>query len=80
MTSLERVAAALDAHGCRPRRHGNGYRARCPVHEDGTPSLTVSEGRDVAVVLNCFAGCDSGAILAAIGLEWRDLNERRGWA
>ena len=31
----------------------------------------ISEGRDAVVLLRCFAGCDVGAILAAVGLAVR---------
>lgn len=80
MTPLQRVASALETHGCRPRPHGRGYRARCPVHEDSTPSLDVREGRVRPVVLLCRAGCETDAILDALGLTWRELNdERKGW-
>ena len=55
---LERVIAALEARGCKPRRAGKGYQARCPAHDDRTPSLTVSEGSDNRVLLTCHAGCE----------------------
>ena len=50
-----------------------GWMARCPAHKDGTPSLSVNEGRDGRVVLNCFAGCKAPDIVRAIGLEMSDL-------
>ncbi len=37
-----------------------GYMARCPAHEDRTPSLSVTE-RDGRVLVNCFAGCPTDA-------------------
>lgn len=55
------------------RASGEGrWMARCPAHEDGRPSLMVSE-RDGRVGLHCFAGCDTASILDALGLAWRDL-------
>ena len=37
----------------------NGFSgvACCPSHQDKTPSLSVRDGDDGAVVVNCFAGC-----------------------
>ncbi|MFN7112672.1 MAG: CHC2 zinc finger domain-containing protein, partial [Brevundimonas sp.] len=55
------------------RRSGKGWVARCPAHEDRTPSLSVAEGHDGRVLIKCFAGCTLEAILGALGLEVRDL-------
>lgn len=56
------------------RRAGRGrWAARCPAHEDGSPSLSISEGRDGRVLLNCFAGCSLTSILEALNLSIRDL-------
>lgn len=55
------------------RRSGDGYAARCPNHDDTKPSLTVSPGDTQPVVLTCHTGCHPDDILAALGLEWRQL-------
>ena len=55
------------------RRSGSGYMARCPAHEDRTPSLAIDEGRSGNVVLKCHAGCPSEAVVAAMGLKMSDL-------
>ena len=55
------------------KREGAGFEARCPAHEDQTPSLSVTEGDDGRVLLCCHAGCSTEAILLAAGLEMRDL-------
>jgi hypothetical protein len=47
---------------------------RCPSHEDRSPSLSLREVDD-RVLLHCFAGCDTEAVLAAIGLTMTDLFE-----
>ncbi len=47
--------------------------ARCPAHDDQTPSLHITLSDDGRVLLHCFAGCDPQSILDAVGLRWRDL-------
>ena len=42
--------------------------ARCPAHDDRTPSLGVTLGRK-AILFHCFAGCDQQAVLAALARE-----------
>jgi putative DNA primase/helicase len=50
------------------RRYADGYLCRCPLPSHGqgrgdrSPSLLVKDG-DQAVLLKCFAGCDTGEIL-----------------
>lgn len=50
-----------------------GYMARCPVHDDKNPSLSVTEGDDGRVLLKCFAGCNIEDIVKAMGLTMADL-------
>lgn len=64
-----RVLSCLE----RVRRSQSGWTARCPAHEDRFPSLRVDEGEDGRVLLYCYTGCTSGEIVAALGLEMRDL-------
>ncbi len=45
--------------------HGAYGKARCPAHDDRSPSLSVTIG-DKAVLFHCFAGCDNEAVLAAL--------------
>ena len=42
--------------------------ACCPAHDDRTPSLSVSLGRQ-AILFHCFAGCDQQSVLAALARE-----------
>lgn len=51
----------------------NGWIARCPAHEDRSPSLSVREGRDGRVLMKCFAGCPVEAICAALKIGVREL-------
>ena len=66
---IERVLSRLQG----VRRCGKGWEARCPAHEDRTPSLSVHEGIDGRVLLCCHAGCEFTAVVAALGLKPRDL-------
>ena len=52
---------------------GNGkWTARCPAHQDKSPSLAVNEADD-RVLVHCFAGCETTDVTAAIGLDLADL-------
>jgi putative DNA primase/helicase len=68
MSALDRVTNALAAHGSTVQR-GMG---RCLAHADTTASLSVSQGREGAL-LKCHAGCSTHSILSAIGLTTADL-------
>lgn len=74
MSSFDVISSALQARGCSPRPRGEtGLTAKCPAHDDGSPSLSVRY--DVArgrTSLHCFAGCDSDDVLSALGFDdWR---------
>ena len=78
---LSRLRQALQDHGSVIR----GTSAQCPAHDDRQASLSISQGRDGALV-KCHAGepCGFGDILAALGLAAADLrdepqNNRRGY-
>lgn len=71
--ALDRIRAALESHGCRVVRSGDGLAAQCPAHDDRAPSLSLGEGADGRALLHCHAGCDTTAILEALGLLARDL-------
>ncbi|MEL6878140.1 MAG: toprim domain-containing protein [Pseudomonadota bacterium] len=65
--SLEETARKL----CESRGgkwSGTKGMARCPAHDDRTPSLGVTLGRK-AILLHCFAGCDQDSVLAALARE-----------
>jgi hypothetical protein len=70
MTAYERVESALGGI-----RRGM---AKCPAHDDGKASLSVSNG-DGRVLLHCHAGCATDAVLEALGWSAADLfDEPRG--
>lgn len=47
--------------------------AKCPSHEDRSPSLSIRETEDGTILLHDFAGCLAADIIASIGLEFGDL-------
>ncbi|MCD7770404.1 MAG: AAA family ATPase [Oscillospiraceae bacterium] len=55
------------------RGSGGQYTARCPAHQDAHNSLSVGFGADGRLLIKCHAGCDTGAILEAMGLSMKDL-------
>lgn len=58
-------------HGVRESGPGR-WIARCPVHDDRSPSLAVRNTGD-RLLLHCFAGCDVYTVVAAVGLKLTDL-------
>lgn len=56
-----------------PNQVTGGWQCCCPAHDDKTPSLSVAEREDGAVLLCCHAGCSTEQVLSAIGLGMRDL-------
>jgi hypothetical protein len=49
------------------RRSGEGWTAKCPVHEDKHNSLSVHH-REGKWLIKCHAGCSWDTIIAAIGV------------
>jgi hypothetical protein len=47
--------------------------ARCPSHEDRSPSLSIRETDDGTVLIHDFGGCHALDIVQAVGLELSDL-------
>ncbi|MER2602720.1 MAG: AAA family ATPase, partial [Candidatus Competibacter phosphatis] len=70
--TLQDAIAALNRLGCKPTKSGNGYTAFCPIHEaDGQghkPSLSISKGDKVDVLIHCHAGCSHESIVQALGI------------
>jgi len=58
------------------KKCGDGYIMRCVAHDDKSPSLSVSDGRNGEPVVFCHAGCDFLEIvseLKAMGL-WAEYS------
>ena len=51
----------------------SNWMARCPAHEDRSPSLAIGEKQNGVIVIYCHAGCIPLDILAAVGMEFSDL-------
>ena len=47
--------------------------ARCPAHEDKSPSLSIRRFDDDAIGVKCFSGCSTYEILSSVGLNPSDL-------
>lgn len=61
----------------RVRQTGPGrWLARCPAHQDRSPSLSIRELDDGRMLLHDFGGCETGDVLAAVGLQLSDLFEK----
>jgi hypothetical protein len=64
--TAEAIAKALGG-----RKAGSGWTARCPAHDDRTPSLSIRDADDNKVLVHCHAGCDQERVIAmlqALGL------------
>ncbi len=68
--AIDQILSRLN--GVRRVREGR-WIARCPAHEDRSPSLSIALGRDGRVVIHDFAGCGAGDVVAALGLTLADL-------
>lgn len=81
--NAETIAEALGA-----RKTARGWVARCPAHDDRSPSLSIAD-RDGRVLVHCFAGCSQAAVIEALRARglWPERplpeltpEERRAWA
>lgn len=68
--TIEALINGLD--GIKETGHGK-YVARCPAHNDRSPSLAIKECGDGRVLLHCFAGCETEDVLSSIGLAFSDV-------
>lgn len=66
--TIEDLLSRLD----KVAKDGEGYKARCPAHEDRNPSLSIGQGRE-GILLHCHAGCSTEAVCSALGITTADL-------
>ena len=55
----------------------NKWLAICSAHDDRHASLGIKLTDEGTIIMHCFAGCDTGAVLAAKGLTFNDLFPQR---
>jgi hypothetical protein len=74
----ERITDALTAVGSTP--NASGVMWQCPAHNDRTPSLSVSDktGDKPGVMIHCFSGCSTSAIVSALNLRMEELFDNYG--
>lgn len=51
---------------------GNSFMAKCPAHNDSSPSLAIRFAND-RILMHCFAGCETQHVCESIGLSLADL-------
>jgi len=54
-------------------KSGDGWKAKCPAHDDRHSSLSINLGDDGRALLHCHAGCTVEAVCAAINVGVADL-------
>jgi hypothetical protein len=77
LTANQRISASEIADRLNARRSGPGWIARCPAHEDRSPSLSIREV-DGRTLLHCFAGCTIENICGSLGITVADLFSKPG--
>lgn len=61
------------AHFDGVHKSGNGYRCRCPAHDDQRPSLMIRPADNGGILFKCMAGCETKDVLERVGLTMQDL-------
>ena len=51
----------------------NKWLAKCPAHDDRSPSLAIRLAYDDKVLLHCFGGCSVVDVVGSMGLQLSDL-------
>ncbi len=72
--SIDALLDRLD--GVKETGYGK-YVARCPAHDDKSPSLAIKDCGDGRILMHDFAGCETEDVLAAIGLTFTDIMPER---
>ena len=55
------IAKALGGRKC-----GAGWVAKCPGHEDRSPSLSIRDGEGGKILVHDFAGCEQATVIQAL--------------
>lgn len=59
------ITAAAIAKALKGHKAGAGFIARCPAHDDRSPSLSLRD-TDGKVLVKCHAGCDQSRVISAL--------------
>lgn len=78
MSNIDNILNSLD----KVKSLGGGrYKALCPVHDEKTPSLGITQKDDDRIIMHCFGcGANGVEIIRSLGMELADLfpeSERR---
>jgi hypothetical protein len=68
---IENILSHLS--GLKPGKGDGRWIAKCPAHEDRSPSLAIRLMDDGRILLHCFAGCAAAEIVTKLNLSWNDL-------
>jgi putative DNA primase/helicase len=73
------MTAELISNALGGRRVGRGWIARCPGHDDRSPSLSILETAVGRVLVRCHAGCDQQSVIDALRTRglWANRATRR---
>jgi DNA primase len=71
--------AAQIAHQLGGKRSGAGYVAKCPAHQDGIPSLSIS-AQHGKILVHCHAGCQQRDVVDALKSQglWPEAEQEQG--
>ena len=70
MNPIDHLLARLDGVRSTGARR---WLAKCPAHDDRSPSLSISERDDGAVLLHDHGGCSVHEVLSAVCMEMHEL-------
>lgn len=75
MTKDEFLQRWRGTTGKEPKGSGQQYKGICPAHDDKEASLS-ARFENGKILLHCHAGCDTAAVIEAMGLKTGDLFEK----
>ena len=56
------------------------YIAPCPAHDDKSPSLSITLGKNGGILVHCFGGCSVSDVCASVGVSTADLMPEQGYS
>lgn len=58
--------------GYKPSLTSSGFKAKCPAHQDNSPSLSISEADD-RILICCHTGCETEDIVRHLNMQMNEL-------